>query len=226
MKGKNEKRTTRLRRAVKLLVLVALFLGVLSGIALFAVNHHMISSVKDRLLTSEQAAQLTDVDCILVLGYRVDGEGNPSPMLRDRVLRGVELYRLGISEILFFTGDSRHESYDEAGAMASLAKENGVLDERIVTDPYGLSTYDSIVRAAELYGFERVVIVTQEYHLYRALYLAKEMGLDAYGVASDLNTYGGQEWRDLRELLARVKDYLYCIMTPEPTMGFELPSER
>ena len=117
------------------------------------------------------------------------------------------------------TGDSRDRYYDETGVMSRLAAENGVPKENIVTDRYGLSTYDSIFRAAKVYGYKKIIIVTQEYHLTRALYIAKQFGIEAYGVASDAREYEGQFNRDVREIAARSKDFLYCILKPEPEYG-------
>jgi vancomycin permeability regulator SanA len=115
------------------------------------------------------------------------------------------------------SGDSRTDDYDEVGAMRGAAIAAGVPAEAIVIDPAGLSTYDSIVRLAEVYGGRRVVIVTQSYHLYRALYLAEKLGLDAYGVSADLRSYAGQGKREVREVLARCKDVVYALKRPPAT---------
>lgn len=84
-------------------------------------------------------------------------------------------------------------------------------------DHAGFSTYESLCRAKEVFGAKRIVIVTQEYHLYRALYIAEGLGLEAYGVAADGQTYAGQSMRDFREILARVKDFGTTMLKPEPT---------
>ena len=84
-------------------------------------------------------------------------------------------------------------------------------------DHAGFSTYESIYRAKEIFGAERIVVITQEYHLYRALYIADALGLEAYGVASDQRTYSGQTMRDVREILARNKDFLTSLFKPKPT---------
>ena len=84
-------------------------------------------------------------------------------------------------------------------------------------DHAGFSTYESIYRAKEIFGAKKILIVTQEYHLYRALYIARCFGIDAYGVSSDLDNYYGQFHRDVREILARVKDFGLCILKVKPT---------
>lgn len=213
----------KVKKTIKLLLLIAVIAGVLVGVAAFIINAMMLKNGEASILTPEEAAALEDIDCILVLGCQVKSDGTPSPMLRDRILQGVALYELGVSDTLLMSGDSREADYDEVGAMRALAEENGVPTEAIVTDPYGLSTYDSVLRAMKLYGYDKIVIVTQEYHLYRALYIAEECGIEAYGVSADLNTYGGQFLRDVREVAARCKDFLFCLADAEPEMGWKLP---
>ena len=207
-------------KIVKITAIVAVSLGILVGGAFAVTNGIVVVTGNARIVSAERAAKLEDVDCILILGCRVYSN-EPSVMLRDRVMQGVELYNLGASETLFMTGDSRDRYYDETGVMSRLAEENGVPTENIVTDRYGLSTYDSIFRAAKVYGYKKVIIVTQEYHLTRALYIAKQFGMNAYGVASDTREYKDQLKRDVREIAARSKDFLYCILKPEPEYGRE-----
>ncbi len=220
---KPEKGQGILRRILRWLLLLALILGVLGAVALFTVNAVVTVPGKTRIMSPEEAMALEDVDCILVLGCQVKPSGEPSHMLYDRVLQGVELARGNAAPVLFMTGDSRREGYDETGTMKALAVENGIPETAVVTDPYGLSTYDSIRRAKEIFGYDKILIVTQEYHLYRALYIAGECGIDAYGIASNPRPYGGQLYRDLREVAARAKDFLYCLIDVKPEMAYTLP---
>jgi vancomycin permeability regulator SanA len=91
-------------------------------------------------------------------------------------------------------------------------------------DHAGFSTYECMYRAKEIFAAKKIVIVTQKYHLYRALYIAEQMGIEAYGVSADYRGYLNQEARDLREVLARVKDFAMCIFKPEPTyLGETIP---
>ncbi len=95
---------------------------------------------------------------------------------------------------------------------------------RVFMDHAGFSTYESIYRARDVFKAEKVIIVTQKYHLYRALYIADRLGLEAFGVACDTREYAGQSYRDIREYAARVKDFLVCIVKPEPTyLGEAIP---
>lgn len=207
-------------KTVKILAIIAVCIGVLVGAAFAVTNGIVVAQSSRRIVSAERAAKLEDVDCILILGCRVYSN-EPSVMLRDRVMKGVELYTLGASDTVFMTGDSRDRYYDETGTMARLATENGVPSENIVTDRYGLSTYDSIYRAAKVYGYKKIIIVTQRYHLYRALYIAKQFGIEAYGVAADAREYKNQAYRDVREIAARSKDFAYCIFKPDPEFGLE-----
>lgn len=211
-------------RFLKRLLLIAVICGVIGGLVIGVLNAIVMMPGRQRILTPEEAVKLENVDCILVLGCFVQSDGTPSHMLHDRVMEGVSLYRNGAAPVLFMTGDSRYEGYDETGTMRDLAVANGVPIEAITVDPYGLSTYDSVIRAAAVFGYRRVLIVTQEYHLYRALYIAESCGLEAYGVASDPRAYAGQVFRELREVAARVKDFLFCLFAPTPEMGEELPA--
>lgn len=159
-------------------------------------------------------------DVILILGCGVKKNGEPSDMLQDRLITGIALYREGIAPKILLSGDHEHDDYDEITAMKRVCLEAGVPEEAILTDRYGLSTYDSIVRATVQYGIERAVIVTQTYHLYRALYIAKKMGMEAIGVDADIRTYRLQTYRDLREVLARCKDFyaVQCDVVPAYTV--------
>lgn len=157
-----------------------------------------------------------DADCILVLGAAVRGD-TPSKMLRDRLDVGIALYQAGIAPKLLLSGDNGQQYYNEVTVMLRYSLEAGVPAEDIFLDHAGFSTYESMYRAGAVFQVERAVIVTQGYHLSRALYDARGLGLEAVGVASDQQVYGGQDYRDLREIAARVKDFFMVILKPEPT---------
>jgi len=207
---------------VTLCVLVCL--GILGVIAVAAINGIVVGSTKPYVLSSEDAAKLEDVDCVLVLGCAVWDEGVPSHMLEDRLKRSVELYELEAAPKLLMSGDHGRVGYDEVDAMKSFAVERGIDSSHVFMDHAGFSTYESMYRAKEIFGVKKVIIVTQEYHLYRALYIARQLGLDAYGVAADYRNYANQSANDLREALARVKDFGTTIFKPKPTyLGETIP---
>lgn len=205
------------KKCFMIALVIILGLGLLGVATVFGINAYVTGSVKDRILTPPQAAELTDVDCILVLGCQVRDNGEPSHMLRDRLTQAVELYNLGSSPKLLMSGDHGQQGYDEVGTMKQFALDAGIPSEDIFMDHAGFSTYESICRAKEIFGVEKILIVTQEYHLYRAMYTAERFGMEAYGVSADLDTYSGQFYRDVREVLARVKDFGMSIFKPDPT---------
>jgi vancomycin permeability regulator SanA len=187
-------------------------------------NYHIKASVREQFLSPEEVANLKDVDCILVLGAGVWNDNRPSPMLEDRLKEGIELYQRGISNRLLMSGDHGRKEYDEVNVMKYFAMEKGIPSSNIFMDHAGFSTYESLYRVRDIFKADKVVIVTQGYHLYRALYIADCLGIEAYGIASDPRVYAGQNYRELREILARVKDYFYCWLQPKPTyLGDSIP---
>ena len=212
------------KRILLICLVAAVILGVLAVALLLGINSWVKSSVRDYILTEEQAAQLTNMDCILVLGCKVGADGTLSHMLEDRLRQGVALYDLGAAPKLLMSGDHGTAEYDEVDAMKRYAVDAGIASQDVFMDHAGFSTYESVYRAKEVFQVRRVIIVTQEYHLYRALMVAREMGLEAYGVAVNYRTYVGQTARDIREILARVKDFGMTIFWPEPTyLGDVIP---
>ena len=194
-------------------------LGILCALGaalVFGLSGYVVLSTRQQFRTLEDTPPEA-VDCILVLGCGVYADGTPTPMLSDRLSRGVELYQAGWADKLLMSGDNRSQDYNELATMHRVALEKGVPQADVVLDYAGLSTYDSLYRARDIFGVKKVVIVTQEYHMYRALYLARALGLEAWGVAADGQNYRGQTMRDLREILARDKDVLWAIFQPEPT---------
>ena len=147
-------------------------------------------------------------DCILVLGAGVRADGTPSHMLEDRLRGAVALYEAGVSDVLLLSGDNSGEDYDEVSAMVKYCLEHGVPESAIVRDDIGFSTSESVYNTVRTLGYRDILVVTQEYHLYRAMYMVKRMGADADGFATDYRAYSMQIKRDVREYVARCKDFL------------------
>jgi vancomycin permeability regulator SanA len=181
------------------------------------INSYVKGIGEKYIILPEQAAELKDVDCILVLGCKVKDNGDPSDMLADRIRRGIELYESGAAPKIIMSGDHGQADYDEVNTMKQIAVDNGVPSIDVFMDHAGFSTYESIYRAKEIFGVEKMIIVTQDYHLYRALYIAESFGIEAYGVNADYREYWGQSKRDAREILARFKDFATVTLKPEPT---------
>ena len=212
-----------MKSKIKKLLRAILIIGLVGVLTLAGINLWVTESVRSRILTQEQAAKL-DADCIVVLGCQVRSDGTPSHMLEDRLKRGVALYELGASSKILMSGDHGTKGYDEVNTMKAYAIEAGIPTEDIFMDHAGFSTYETIYRAKEIFGAKKIIVVTQQYHLFRAMYIAEAMGLEVYGVAADYRSYSGQFSRDVREVLARFKDFGMTIFWPEPTyLGEAIP---
>ena len=200
-----------------LVIIAIMIIGVVS------INIYVKKSTKKQIKNEDECEEITDVDCIIVLGAAVWGD-KPSPMLEDRLLEGIELYQKGVSKKIIMSGDHGQNEYDEVNIMKQFAIEKGIPSEDIFMDHAGFSTYDSIYRAKEIFEAKRIIIVTQEYHLYRALHIANRLGIEAYGVGADPRQYVGAFNREVREILARNKDFVKCILKPQPTyLGDTIP---
>ena len=169
------------KKIIKILCILVC-LGLLGAVAVLGINGIVIWSTDKQILTPEAAANLTDVDCILVLGCGVRNDGSPSDMLHDRLRMGVELYELGAAPKLLMSGDHGREGYDEVFVMKSFAVDAGSSSEDVFMDHAGFSTYESMYRAKEIFKAKKIIIVTQEYHLYRAGLLAGAEGVTSYGI--------------------------------------------
>ena len=193
---------------------------VLSVFAMLVLTPFLLSSmvqlaVADRVCEDNIPSDV-DFEAILILGCGIKANGEPSDMLEDRLKTGIALYEAGIAPKILLSGDYEFDDYNEIAVMKRVCLEAGVPEEAILCDHYGLSTYDSVVRAAELFDLERAVIVTQKYHLYRALYISEKLGMECVGVDADIRRYRLQWYRELREVLARCKDFYMIQRQIEP----------
>lgn len=196
---------------------------IIIAVIVININLYVKISTNKKILKEEEYKKLSDIDCIIVLGAGI-WNNKPSPMLEDRLLEGINLYKNNVSNKIIMSGDHGRAEYDEVNIMKNYAIEKGVKSEDIFMDHAGFSTYESIYRAKEIFKAQKVVIVTQKYHLYRALYIAKQLDLEAYGVGADPRQYVGVTYREIREILARDKDFIKCIFKPNPTyLGETIP---
>lgn len=198
-------------------VLMALLVVVAAVVLVFVgTNAAAILSSRDDIVDAQEAASF-DADAIIVLGASVLPDGTPSSILRDRLDDGIALYFAGAAPKLIMSGDNGTESYNECWAMKRYAIAQGVPSEDIFCDHAGFSTYETMYRARHVFGAERVVIATQTYHLYRAIYDAQGVGMEAIGVPSDYGDYANQLWYDVREIFARTKDFFQVLFKVEST---------
>ncbi len=209
-----------MRLARNAAILILLF-ALLFAVTLFSLNAAIIAATEDRILSVQTAAQLTDIDCILVLGCGIRDDGTPSDYLADRLDTAFALYEAGASDKLLMSGDHGRVGYDEVNTMLAEAEAFGIDRKYVFTDHAGFSTYESIYRAKEIFGADRIIIVSQEYHLYRSLYIAEKLGIEAYGVSG---SFVAGEFQQRREFFARSKDFFWALTKPNPTyLGEYIP---
>lgn len=192
--------------AAILVVLLVLIAGVNRAVVWGASRSEIYDS-KDEIKI-ERAEKGDRYDCILVLGAGVRPDGSPSSMLEDRLRGAVALYRAGASDFILLSGDNSGDDYDEVSVMERYCLENGVPSGAIVRDDIGFSTSESAYNTVKRLGYRDVIVVTQEYHLYRAMYMIKRLGAEADGFATDYRPYSMQIKRDVREYFARCKDFI------------------
>ena len=226
----------RLGLPLALIVNVALVILIISAVCCMSAAGDVVCSVKDMPkldgITRDQAEaclseedletlKAGDYQCAMILGCSVNADGSPSLMLKDRLDCGIMLYKAGVVDRLLLTGDSGQMEYNETGAMLGYCVSKGVPKGALFLDQAGFSTYESVYRAGSIFRVERMIIVTQKYHVYRALYIADGLGMDAVGVCSDQSDYGHGSERELREVLARVKDVFQTALKLPPLYGGE-----
>ena len=195
-----------LRRVLDVIVAVALAI-----VAVFAVTNVVTIVGSKGSIVSADEASISSADAIVVLGASVFADGTPSGILQDRLDDGIALYFAGVAPKLIMSGDNGTESYNEVRVMKQYAIAQGVPSEDIFCDHAGFSTYESMYRAKYVFGCQRIVVATQTYHLYRALWSAKSLGMQATGVPSDYHEYQKQLQYDIREVPARTKDFFKAL---------------
>lgn len=209
---------TKGRRWVFIIIIVL----ALPVLLYLGINLYARVSAANRVLTVNEAIVFSqEPDAILVLGAGVRPNGKPSNMLEDRLLTALALFEAGVCDRILVSGDHGTAEYDEVNVMKAYLMKKGIPSDCIFMDHAGFSTYDSVYRAKAIFGAEELLIVTQEYHGYRSLMIAKHLGVDAQIVpapilSSNTSVYPKQGWYSFRETLARVKDFFYCIAKPEP----------
>ena len=193
---------------ISLIILICLGLFISTTI-----NFVVISKSDYKILNYDDAVKLEDVDAIIILGCKVNGD-EPSMMLRFRLDKGIDLYK-DMNTKLLLSGDHGQKEYDEVNVMRDYVLEHEIDIHDVFLDHAGFSTYDSIYRAKEVFGIKKVIVVTQRYHLYRSLYIATELGIEAYGVAADDIPYPMiNKKNEIREFLARNKDFVKMMFKP------------
>ena len=202
-----------MNKIIKRIILIIGILAVVGIIIVLGINLFVKNSVKDKIVDENSLDK--NYDAILVLGAGLRN-GKPSPVLKDRLDMAYKLYEDGYSEKIIVSGDHGKKYYDEVNVMKNYLLDKGIDSNNIFMDHAGFSTYDSVYRAKEIFLANKIIIVTQQFHLYRSLYIAKQLKLDAVGVSATLRDYSGSVKFEIREILARDKDFVKSIFKPEP----------
>lgn len=210
----------QLWKFIRALALTAIFLG---GAALVGPRMYTTLATQAHVHTEADAPS---AHVAIVFGAGLTRTGLPTPILRDRVETGVHLYQAGKVQKLLMSGDNRDQYYNEPAAMREYALSLGVPDTDIVVDNSGLRTYDTCYRAKYIFGLESALLVTQQFHLPRALYLCSAIGLQAEGVLAQNRRFWPvvlMVW-ELRESLATWGALVDArTLAPAPIMGDPQP---
>jgi len=217
----------RLKNEAKDLFSALITIIIIFAVAFCGINLYVVSYSNNYIYAIDEIEKLDTHQAAMALGAKVWDSGTLSYILRDRVNYASKLYESGKAERLLFSGDHGTKGYDEVNAMLEHAVSQGVPIEDIFLDHAGFSTYESMYRAADIFECDDLIIVTQEFHLYRSVYTARKMGINAIGIKSDQTNFVARIdiKNNLREFLARVKDFFYVeIIKPEPTyLGRAIP---
>jgi len=204
------------RRTIKIIITTILSICLLFTLVSLFIFWY-VSDVGSKSIYSKSS--VPKADAIIVLGAYVFPNGTVSEMLADRLDTGIELFKAGKAPKIVVSGDHGRNSYDEVNAMRKYLQDHGIKREVIFMDHAGFNTYDSIYRARDIFQIKKAIIVTQKFHLVRALYIARELKLEAYGVTSDNHVYPGIMMNNIREIGARLKAFLQAgIFKPKPTL--------
>ena len=194
------------------------------GIFLFAVALNIYIGNYSKKFIYSDIKKIPFAYTALVPGSLVYGDSSLSLIVKDRVDKAIELYKAGKVKRILVSGDHGTKKYDEVNCMKKYLKEQGVPEEDIFTDHAGFDTYSSIIRAIKVFKATDIIVVTQKYHLNRALYIAHQKGLNAKGIIADKREYSGIRSFKIREYLANVKAFFYVLFNISPHfLGPEIP---
>ena len=210
------------------IVLSLVTISLIVGCALFIINRHVDTQTADKIQSSIIEISREDPSRIaIVFGARVWNNGVPSNSLYDRVFTAVELYRTGRVKKLLMSGDNPNPDYDEPTAMKKTAIDLGVPEADIVLDFAGRRTYDTCYRAKEIFGVEKAILVSQDYHLPRAIYLCQNLGVDSIAIKANRRTYDGENYYHFREFFSVASAWFEMNFIPfEPSKGEKQPIQQ
>ena len=201
--------------------MILLLIFILIILLLAAPRFFMIQGAKDRIY---QAASVPNARAAIVFGAGLNADGTPTAVLRDRVKTAAQLYQNGKIEKILMSGDNRFIDYNEPGAMKAFAIQLGIPSDDIILDYAGRRTYDTCYRAKEIFLLSEAILVTQNFHLPRALFTCNSLGLKAWGVSADMRPYRDSGYWNIREIPASLIAFIQVYITqPEPVLGDQEP---
>lgn len=192
-------------KILKKLIIIFCCLILTATALFFAIHAHIEQLTKNYIVDIDTAPQS---DAVMVLGARVYNNGEPSAILTDRLEYAYEMYKNKKAKKILVSGDHGQADYDEANGMKDYLLKKGVPREDIFLDHAGFNTYDSMYRAKEIFCIKTMIISTQEFHINRSIYIARGMGIDAYGYPSDDKSMYGMKRLNLRETFAKIKAFI------------------
>ncbi len=199
-----------------------LILSIIGALLVGFMNYRIFKASEGKIFTKEK--NIPSAYTGIVLGAFVNKSGKPSWALRDRLDRALWLYRTGKIKRFLLSGDHGQAHYDEVNHMKRYLIRNKVPSSAIFLDHAGFDTYDSMTRANRVFQIDRAIIITQKFHLPRAIYIAQRKGIKAYGFVADQRKYRGSRWYAVREVLAKVKAYLEVNLNLSPKyLGAPIP---
>ncbi len=206
---------------VKKIVTIGLLAILFVLIMLTSILWYVKSSTEELIYSYKDIEQLDERPAAIVFGAAVNPATLlPSDILQDRIITAVDLYNKGKVEKIIMSGDNRVENYNEPIVMKRFGKILSVDEDDLIMDFAGRRTYDTCYRAKEIFGIDKAILVTQEYHLYRALYTCRALGIDVIGVSASRQEYKDQAYYNLREIPAILLAFLDVhIIKPEPILG-------
>lgn len=207
-----------MNKVVKIVVRVSIIVV----IAFVVINTYIINSTKSQIFAIQD--NVTARQTALLLGARVYDDGRLSHVMEDRALTAIQLYQSGKVDKILISGDHGTSGYDEVNTIKDYLINQNVPQENIFTDHAGFDTYDSIYRARDIFEVDSMIIVTQKFHLPRAVYIANSLGVKSIGVVADRREYRDKERNQIRESVARIKAFLNVILKAEPKfLGNKIP---
>ena len=208
---------------VKRLVIIAVSCLLFILFMMIGINVYVGMSSKDYIADDIKDVK-KGVSAIIVPGAGLESDGTPGVVLKDRLDTAIELFKAGVATRILVSGDHGDDYHNEALAMKEYAIEKGLPADAVFMDHAGFTTYETMYRAREVFGVTSCVIVTQKYHMYRSIYIARGLGLDAYGMPSGIHIDLKYFPLEAREFLARIKAFFMVMFKPEPTyLGDEIP---